>query len=458
MVPAEVLGKIFHLLCDEPIDVGPHIFGINNNFPWAVGRVCRQWRCGFISYPPIWTSIRFSDVCVVTEDPGVEAARRIAMYLGRSRELPLDIDVCVSFDASVPALRLFLACAHRWRTARISIGKEELMDELFACRGNMPILESLDICAPRLVTGYLGDDEDPIDYSHDIQVGEYDVFEIAPQVHTIKLKCGDTIIRWALPWSQLTKLHVIMSTLFDVPALLQELRSVEELLFEFSGVEYRITENLSLFDGFSVRLEHLRVLQAPFPMILSWIEAPLLQELRLGDPNNLFCPRLPHRMQLLSLIHRSGPSCQIRRLVLRGDDIVTVNHIISALADVEELHICTPEYKAIIYDHSPSKYVYRILSKLADLNNHLYLPTLRRIAIAFDPEGTHSAMVKKVSRLLKSRRVRQPTSTLAVAPLESVAIQMVTSSLSETQLPTELVEARRKWPPFVEVGFKSKYH
>lgn len=457
MVPAEVLGKIFHLLCDDPIDVGPHMYGTKNNFPWAVGRVCRQWRCGFISYPPMWTSIRFSDVCVVIEDRGIEAARRVAMYLERSRELPLDIGVSASFDVSVPAFRLFLACAHRWRTARIYIGKEELMDELFACKGNVPILESLDVCAPRLVTSYIGDDGDPIDHNHDIQVGEYDAFEIAPQVHTIKLQCGDTIIGWALPWSQLTKLHVIMSTLFDVPALLQELRGVEELLFEFSGVENRITENLSLFDGFSVRLEHLRILQVPFPMILSWIEAPLLQELRLGDPDNLFYPRLPHRMQLLSLIHRSGPSCQIRRLVLRGDDIVTVKHIISALADVEELHICTPESKAI-FDRSTSKYVYRILSKLADLNNHLYLPTLRRIAIAFDPEGTHSAMVKTVSRLLKSRRVRQPPSTLPVAPLESVAIQMAASSLSEIQLPAELVEARRNWPPFVEVGFKSRYY
>lgn len=36
-----------------------------------------------------------------------------------------------------------------------------------------------------------------------------------------------------------------------------------------------------------------------------------------------------------------------------------------------------------MYDHRPSKHVYRILSKLANLDNHLYLPTLRWIAIAF---------------------------------------------------------------------------
>ncbi len=245
-----------------------------------------------------------------------------------------------------------------------------------------------------------------------------------------------------------------MTTLSDVPIVLWGIRNIEELLVNVGGSE-DTTGDLRLFDGFSVRLERMRVLQVPFPIILSWIVAPLLHELRLGDPSNRFYRTLLCREELLSLIHRSGPSCQIRRLVLRGDEIVSAEDIISTLADVEELHLCTP-IRLFEPDIRSSKYVYSVLTKLTNLDEHSYLPALRRLAIAFIPDKTVSTLVKKVSMLLKSRSAS--TSAAAVVPLESLIIQIFKPGFpeAEAQLPIELLRAKGKWPTFVEVGFRRK--
>ncbi len=148
----------------------------------------------------------------------------------------------------------------------------------------MPILETLDMFGPLLHSEF----------------NNYDAFKIAPRLNTVKLNCGSAIRKWTLPWSQLIKLNVTMSTLFDVSTLLRELLNVEELLLNFAGIEDHVTD-LSLLEGFFVRLECILVLQVPFPMILSWIEAPMLQELRLGDPDNWF------RIGLYSTKRRSYP-------------------------------------------------------------------------------------------------------------------------------------------------------
>ncbi|KAK2464022.1 hypothetical protein APHAL10511_003966 [Amanita phalloides] len=452
-VPIEVLGKIFHLLCTEPISVAPKLRGPIIKFPWAVGRVSRHWRCAFISYPPIWTSISFFDLWIGQNDCE-EVARRIAIYLERSGEFPLDIRLKIHMDACPQAWRLIRSFSHRWRTADIDIGTKRFMDDLFACKAKMPMLESLTVRGERFgrdrpAHDHESDHKVVVHDLHDDEEDCYDVFETAPSLNCLKLRCGSAIGRWILPWSQLIKLDVRMSTLFDVPALLQQLQNIEELLFTFEGIEARIIDNLGLFDGFSVRLEHMRVLQVPFPMILSWIEAPHLQEIRLGDPDEWFCEPQSHVEDLVSLIHRSGPSCRIRRLVLRGYDVSVAENIIFVLTEVEELHICTPAKYTIF---RPTAYVYSILSKLVNGGDHPYLPALRQLTISLDPKRTLPKLVKRVSKILKLRWA----STAVIVPLESLTIQLYEEFFFDTPppLPMELVKAKLKWPSFVNIEFK----
>ena len=174
----------------------------------------------------------------------------MAIYLKRCGQLSLDISLGIFNEASRPVWRLILACSHRWRTARIAILTERLLGDLLACKEKVPILEILDVFVPHLHSGF----------------DNYDAFKIAPQLNTVGLNCGSAIRRWTLPWSQLIKLNVTMSTLFDVSTLLRELLNVEELLLNFSGIEDHVTDNLSLLGGFFVRLKCILVLQVPFPI------------------------------------------------------------------------------------------------------------------------------------------------------------------------------------------------
>jgi hypothetical protein len=55
-LPIEILCDIFLVLCDNrAIDLQKlEITSRFDEFPWAVGQVCRHWRAGFISYPALW--------------------------------------------------------------------------------------------------------------------------------------------------------------------------------------------------------------------------------------------------------------------------------------------------------------------------------------------------------------------------------------------------------------------
>ncbi|KAF8634196.1 hypothetical protein AX15_001011 [Amanita polypyramis BW_CC] len=437
-VPVEVLGPIFLLLCEEPIKVAPDVADSVDNFPWALGSVCKHWRHAFISYAPIWSSIDLFDYCLVGEDCAEEVARRLAIFLQRSNERPLTVALYISNIVTIQAWKLLLSCSYRWRTADIRIWNRQLRDDLLALKGKTPLLENL-----RITTIPDRVEED------------FDAFEIAPRLTRVELECEESLGRWILPWSQLTGLDITLTSLFDVPPLLQRLQNIEKLFFSFQSIEEENEEDLGLFEGFSARLEHIRVLQAPFPVILSWIEAPLLEELRLGDPDNRFHRSLPHEEDLVSLIYRSKPPCQIRRLVLRGVDIPTAKSIIIVLNDVEELHICAPvDTWGFDLDYPATTYVYNILSTLANSDNHIYLPALRRLAITFDPEKTILKLVKTVTKLLRARGKRT-VAELGVVPLENLTIRFPTWNVLDPnpQLLEALATAQRKWPRFVKIEY-----
>lgn len=95
-----------------------------------------------------------------------------------------------------------------------------------------------------------------------------------------------------------------------------------------------------------VSLHQYRALQVAFPMIFSWIEARncILQT--------------PTTCSILGCAVECSSSIDLDHLAKFVDSFfdndVTVKYIISALADVEEPHICTTENRAI-YDYWPSK-------------------------------------------------------------------------------------------------------
>ncbi|KAM6490913.1 hypothetical protein JOM56_013617, partial [Amanita muscaria] len=197
-VPTEVLAEIFHLLCKKSI----FLCELNNScckedFPWAVGLVCRQWRTAFLSYPPIWASLKLSDSYHDTSriaDPGARSESHLALYLERSRGHPLGLEIFLWSDRNkaftMMALEMLLACSHRWQTAKFELRRQWSLDSILPCKGKLPTLEWLDI---------------RVDGAHNRKHAR-GIFEIAPRLtHAYIQRYG-----WILPWTQLTELVLIL--------------------------------------------------------------------------------------------------------------------------------------------------------------------------------------------------------------------------------------------------------
>ncbi|KAF8341947.1 hypothetical protein F5887DRAFT_1217307 [Amanita rubescens] len=189
-VPTEILQDIFHLLCDEPIA----LHDLNNKshlheFPWAVGQVCRRWRGIFLSHTHLWTSFALEPADWRVRSPHfVEMNRRATLYLERSGQQPLTIDVTVSLPYS--DFRTFpkkvwgtlLSCSKRWRKADLKLGDgAKLVLDGLKYRGYMSSLESLRISIP-----------------HSLAPEHYNPIQIAPHLTELDLSnpeiCGNMAV------------------------------------------------------------------------------------------------------------------------------------------------------------------------------------------------------------------------------------------------------------------------
>ena len=370
-IPAEILSEIFHLLCDEPIDLGK----LENNsclarFPWAVGQVCRRWRTTFLSCPVLWT-------CLLLQlDPRfdshsaaylAEMKRRSAIYLKRSGQLPLTVTISTAFSWNetfespiVTICNMLLSCSDRWRKADIVLTLASYVnyDALLECRGRMPILESLRITLSAF--------EDPQKYLN--------VFEIAPRLTELDLRSfyGCTG-RWTFPWEQLTKLRLYTyhawfthRTIAELRAFLSQLQNVEELGFvsDDGAVQH--------LRGPPVHLPRLRSLEASilYPGVFSWFQVPLLEHLSLVDPEDGLADPYHPREELLSLIDRS--SCRIRQLTLQYCSIEHIHSAMQILANVEGLYIKNPSGAGVT---AP------FMRTIAESNDYSYLRNLRVLQV-----------------------------------------------------------------------------
>ncbi|KAM6493965.1 hypothetical protein JOM56_010326 [Amanita muscaria] len=282
-VPPEVLTEIFYLLCKKPI----FVCGLSNwchkeNFPWAVGLVCRQWRTTFLSYPPIWASLLFCDTdsigspVIRSETYTKEINRRLALYLERSGGYPLTLDIFLWSDhnkaLTMMALEMLSACSHRWRTAEFDLFCDWQVDSILPCKGKMPTLEWLDINirASRL------------------RKHARSIFELAPRLTHAYIGRWGKRYGWTLPWTQLTELTLVLDGVSvivngDVQNLLPMLHNIKELRF---GFNYDVLD-FEPEDGFPqfapTSLNQLRVLGVPHPAFLWWFEVPSLCEIYFVD-------------------------------------------------------------------------------------------------------------------------------------------------------------------------------
>ncbi|KAF8340943.1 hypothetical protein F5887DRAFT_1284229 [Amanita rubescens] len=317
-IPSEILCEIFQHLCDSDNAISLHVLDNNpcsDEFPWAVGQVCKRWREIFLSCPRLWTSL-FLQHCSnsdISEDYLREMSRRTLLYLERSKQLPLTITVhTLSFgdNDNFPRTtwKLLLSCSERWERVHLSLCHEtsSLLD-LLKCK--MPIVESLWIWVERHGLA-------------DFQL--CNPFTAAPCLTELELPgwLGEWVLKF--PWSQLTKVKIPTTNFGDVidnnnlETILSQLRNVEELRMDKMSIWRR---NVRDWCSSPIRLPSLRFLSVPVysPFtILRRLEAPLLEHLWVD-----WCPMFDREEGYHSVIFAEDlsyfirhSSCRIRRLTL----------------------------------------------------------------------------------------------------------------------------------------------
>ena len=426
-IPTEILQDIFHLLCDEPIA----LHDLNNEshfheFPWAAGQVCRRWRGAFLSHTLLWTSFALKP----SSSHFAEMNRRATLYLERSGQLPLTIDVSMPSSLGTQTFPrkvwgMLLSCLKRWKRANLKLEGEAtsqlVLGGLLDCR--MSSLESLRMSIPRsLALKYY-----------------YNVFQIAPHLTELDLTHPGYVAAWKFPWSQLTKLKLEASwEEFD-----RDRNNLWEVLFRLENIEelHIITTFCHWKPCFRppgiIRLPGLRLFEISlvFAMMFSWFTAPLLEHLHIhgwpGCAYDLFHDDQPYKREITSLIQRS--SCHIRRLVLdncRTSEEMCI--VMKALASVEELSIIYPR---------------RAFDVIQDVTRCVYLPKMQVLQVRthFIHESLVEKTVTAISRLLEARGKGLSLPSHEIAPLEKFVIWLA------GEFPDEVLEGMHSWPSFAQV-------
>ncbi|SJK97272.1 uncharacterized protein ARMOST_00523 [Armillaria ostoyae] len=178
-LPAEILSQIFALSTSSFYDVfGPNLM----EGPWALSKVCSQWRAVAIGCcPEIWKNMNIA-FNVDPRDP--EALLRLVF--SRCRAGPLHIRIGYVDNVVIDLLSMVMEESRRWSSFEVYYPNPQLMDALGAVRGNLDTLESLSL---RL--------------SNDPGQGLITTFEIAPSLKTVELIGQTGEMRVSLPFSQL---------------------------------------------------------------------------------------------------------------------------------------------------------------------------------------------------------------------------------------------------------------
>lgn len=158
-LPTEILTIILKHVCTQ--NLLPEYSTIVHHFPdrpptrlfsplitylpaLAVSAVCARWRVLGLALPSLWAHLKLEIVETATPSNGIMAT--LQLYLDRSAEAPLSLDILIGFtqefpyedDVHLPLLDLLLRHTSRWKTVLYSHDRRLSKDPLF-----LPILEDL---------------------------------------------------------------------------------------------------------------------------------------------------------------------------------------------------------------------------------------------------------------------------------------------------------------------------
>ncbi|KAJ7467487.1 hypothetical protein FB451DRAFT_1258691 [Mycena latifolia] len=191
-LPTEILGEIFSLCAPEPMPLftfWTHQIPRNNMDRVAqshllrLAQVCSSWHTTVMGTPSLWATIDV-DLCEVVQWRDIsKIPKLLSLSFQRSANHPLTIHLRANHSISGPALELLAKHSARWQRVDLHISQIAFA-YLSAAKGNLPLLERLEIGGTRLDTR--------------------DIFEAAPKLTEVTFSVlGSDLPK--LPWSQLRK-------------------------------------------------------------------------------------------------------------------------------------------------------------------------------------------------------------------------------------------------------------
>ncbi|KAF8329645.1 hypothetical protein F5887DRAFT_1003976 [Amanita rubescens] len=244
-----------YCLSDTPLDTC-----FPKYFPWYLGHICRSWRSVFISSPRFWDRF-IIDASVAAAFKAERALTLVELCIKRTKDQPFSFRFNeLIFDLKVTsymcqAMKTLVAHADRWSAASVKIkgfgGVEEL---LLKAKHRFRQLHTLYISIFPGISHHL------------------DLFEDAPNLTRVY-----TTDHYRLRWSSLTVLHISSHTFVKLYEQFDKMTCLQELVIRGTPLQReRVLQT-------PVEIPSLKILYVKHYYPLSFIRAPSLETLHLGD-------------------------------------------------------------------------------------------------------------------------------------------------------------------------------
>ena len=307
-LPIELVAKIFtHCLPDKPASPDQH------KAPLLLGQICKHWRTIALATPLLWRTIsaRLSSDSDIME----RQVAWIELWLLRSSECPLVIDLIISRPHSHRALDAAIRHAHRWQDVSLYLTLSSLR-RLAPIQGRLFELRRL-----RLRPDMVGE----------VPVEQICTFQAAPNLQEVDIFLGSA--PFDLPWTQLIRARFRC----HVPDCAEYMRKASNLVQCTLGncwldSDVRVPDRIVVSQIVSLHLEE--TYQSGVESIFQYVTLPALRDLSISFRGTVW----PHSYYVAFLLRSR---CRIERLALIGATMAyqELVSLLQSLPSIVELHI-----------------------------------------------------------------------------------------------------------------------
>jgi hypothetical protein len=333
----------------------------------------------------------------------------LSTWLLRSGSSPLTLGIdalWLEHDALTSCIDIMIPHSRRWRDVTFILDKEH-WEMLSAVKGHLPQLERFDI-------DVLGD---PPDDGINIP---WDIFEVAPKLHTITMQHNIDSSDWLIPWGQLRCFHFSLHWAMSLPWILRECSNLARCTVDV----YSMYNTLDDLDHPSLASLHLVLrVRRHLDVLFNSLTLRALHDLDISRPLGADSILVLPQNAVASMLDRS--SCNLQRLRLCCVELASDELIAILQAQPSLIELVIHEPTSPIVTKRVLKRMTHDISQSFSTGSPLVVPNLKRLELS----ARFPFSDQVVLDLIQSRWRRGLTQ---IADLESVRLDITRGVSSET--------------------------